>query len=344
MKKAFLILSCAALFTCGAKAQDAQTLFQQGKAMLEQFDKLAGAQLEAQVKNPGAPDETLGERTKLLLEGMALLQQALPLDSVKETDKNGEYKIDKKTGLPKVKTKYSKDIVPMLVNHVADVAGIGNAALQAEDWANSYKAFSAYGKILESPGMGLTPTDEARAEVGFFEGYSAYMLKDFANAFPALKRAVNLGYTANRVNDFKNSCVANIVQGFIDNKQIEEATTYIDALVASEPDNAFDQDIKGFIVEQDKGLAAALPYYEKAAELDPNFADAYLNIGRCLYQAAEDVINENPNATNAQLAPKLVPMYQKMLPIFQKVQQLEPDNNKAARFIEDINYKLDLLK
>ncbi len=344
MKKVFLILSCVALLTCGAKAQDAQSLFMQGKAALEKFDKLAAAQIEAQMKTPGAPDLTLGERTQCLLEGMALLQQALPLDSVKETDKNGQYKIDKKTGLPKVKTKYSKDIVPLLVNHIADVANIGNAALQAEDWANSYKAFSAYAKILEAPGMGLTPTDAARAEVGFFEGYSAYQLKDFANAFPALKRAIDLGYTENRVDAFKNSCVANIVQGFVDNKQMAEANSYIDGLVASEPTNAFNQDIKGFIVEQDKGLAAALPYYEKAAELDPNFADAYLNIGRCLYQAAEDVINANPNATNAQLAPKLVPMYQKMLPIFQKVQQLEPDNTKASRFIEDINYKLDLLK
>ncbi len=344
MKKAFLILSCVALFAGAAKAQDAQSLFLQGKAALEKFDKLAEEQLKAQVQNPGAPDATLGERTQYLLEGMALLQQALPLDSVKETDKHGQYKIDKKTGLPKIKTKFSKDIVPLLVNHVTDVASIGNAALQAEDWTNSYKAFSAYAKILEAPSMGLTPTKEARAEVGFFEGYSAYMLKDYENAFAALKRAVDLGYTENKAPDFKNSCVANIVQRYIDDKKIADAHTYIDGLIASEPTNAFNQDIKGFVTEQDKGMAAALPFYEKAAELDPNFADAYLNIGRCMYKAAQDVIDNNPNATDKDLAPKLVPMYEKMLPIFEKVKSLDAENTQAGRFIDDIKYKLELLK
>lgn len=316
----------------------------QGKAALEKFDQMAADQMKAKMQNPDAPDATLAERTDLLLNGMALLQQALPLDSVKETDKNGEYKIDKKTGLPKIKTKFSKEIVPLLVSHVTDVATAGNAALQSSDWTSAYKAFGAYSKILEAPNLGLTPTAEARAEVGFFEGYSAYMLKDFAGAYPALKRAMALGYTENQVGDFKNSCVANMVQKFIDDKNFEGANAMIDEIVAGEANNAFNHDIKGFVVEQEKGMAAALPYYQKAAEIDPNFADAQLNIGRCLYKAAEDIIEANPNSTNAQLAPKLVPLYKDMLPVFEKVMTLDPSNTQAPRFIEDINYKLELLK
>jgi len=344
MKKTVLMLACAACFAGAAVAQDAASLFQQGKAALEKFDQMSADQIKAKMQNPNAPDATLAERTDLLLNGMALLQQALPLDSVKETNKDGSYKIDKKTGRPKIKTKYSKDIVPLLKNHVGDVATAGNTALQASDWATCYKAFSAYSKILEAPNMELTPTPEARAEAGFFEGYSAYMLKDYAGAFPALKRAVDLGYKENQVVDFKNSCVANMIQTLIDAKKFDDANSLIDGLVNMEPQNAFNQDIKGFVVEQEKGMKEALPFYKKSAELDPNFADAQLNIGRCMYKEAEDIIDANPNATNAQLAPKLVPLYKQMLPVFEKVMTLDPNNKQATRFIEDIKYKLDLLK
>lgn len=84
----------------------------------------------------------------------------------------------------------------------------------------------------------------------------------------------------------------------------------------------------------------------KAVELDKTFANGFYDLGRVLYAKADKIIEENPSATNTQLAPKLLPIYDKALPLFKKAQELDPDGSKtqAKRFIEDLEYKLEILR
>ena len=150
MKKMFLLLACASMMATSAMAQmslvkevakaagsnkveelqsalqaiqpalnnpesikDAQTWFVAGKAAFGLFDQLqAHKQLGQEV------DATL--MGKVLMDGFSYLQTALPLDSVKEMNKDGSFKLDS-NGHVKVKTKYSKDINAMLAGHINDV-------------------------------------------------------------------------------------------------------------------------------------------------------------------------------------------------------------------------------
>lgn len=77
---------------------------------------------------------------------------ALPLDSVKQTNKDGSFKLDKKTGLPKIKTEYSKDIAGILVGHHVDFNRVGSDLYNLKKYKEAYDAWGAY---LELPTMGI---------------------------------------------------------------------------------------------------------------------------------------------------------------------------------------------
>lgn len=346
MKKIFLFVACASLMVMGIQAQTAEELFKAGKAEFDNYDKLFGEYTLTHGQNPDAPDPTIKERATALMNGFELLQKALPLDTIIEKNKDGSPKIDKKTGEPKFKTKYSKDIVALLSGHISDVLNVGNAGLMGNDFATSYKAFKFFNSLIGTPLTEGVQFEEATlADVAFYEGYSAYQLKDYDAAYNAFLKAIGKGYTENQVVDFKNSCLANLIQGYCDNKNYDEATAYIDKAIVGFPKDALLYDMKGFIIEQKDGLLAAEGAYRKASEIDETFPNGFFDLGRVIYEKAEKIIEENPKATNAELAPKLVPLYNEALPLFKKANELDPKSEKtqSKRFIEDIEYKLELL-
>ena len=294
--------------------------------------------------------EMMGEA---LNAGFEAMFKALPLDSVKETNKDGSFKLDK-NGMPKVKTKYSKDIIAALIPHIADMGNLGNTYLnlaqtsqKAEDWANAAKAYGNYCEVVTSPfakAQNISLPDSTIAELKFFQGYAFYNAKDFANAYPALAQACKLGYTDNQVDAYATSALANLVQGFLDKKDYASAYSYIDAAIARDGDNATLYDMKGFTAELEKDIDAAIPFYQKAVEIDGNYAQGFYDLGRCYYLQAQAIIDADPNATNAQLKEKLMPIYNKALPLLEKAGQLNADDAaKAKRVIDDIKYKMELM-
>ncbi|MBR3100814.1 MAG: hypothetical protein IKH19_03555 [Muribaculaceae bacterium] len=325
-------------FTNPETANDAQTWFLAGKAAFGLYDKLfANKSLGQQV------DAALME--KALTQGFEYLQKALPLDSVKETNKDGSFKLDK-DGTPKIKTKFSKDIIPLLTGHITDIAQIGNDALGAENWATAASAFGKYADIASSPfakAQGIQVADSIMGQVRFFQGYSQYNLKDFLNAYNSFNMARKLGYTENNIVDFATSSLANHVQSFIDKQDYAGANAFVDNALSGEQNNATLWDIKGFVTELVTGINDALPFYKKSTELDANYANGFFDAGRCLYLQANQIIEDNPSATNAQLKDKLVPIYSEALPYLEKAVALDANNIKAQQVIDDIKYKLELM-
>ncbi|MBR5085884.1 MAG: hypothetical protein IKX31_02615 [Muribaculaceae bacterium] len=346
MKKIFLFVAIASFMVMGVKAQTAEELFKAGKAEFDKYDKLFGEYTLTHGQNPDAPDATIGERAAALMNGFELLQKALQLDTIIEYNKDGSPKIDKKTGQPKFKIKYSKDIVSLLSGHINDVLNVGNAGLMSNDFNTSFKAFYFFNSLI---GTSLTQGVEFDAstlgDVAFYQGYSAYQLKDFEGAYNAFKKAIAIGYTENQVVDFKNSCLANLIQNYCDNKQYDDADAYIEKAIAEDPNDALLYDIKGFVIEQQHGVLAAEEAFRKATEIDQTFPNGFFDLGRVIYQKAENVIENNPKATNAELKSLLVPLYNEALPLFKKAHELDPNSEKtqSKRFIEDIEYKLEIL-
>ncbi|MBR1475424.1 MAG: hypothetical protein IJ613_07620 [Muribaculaceae bacterium] len=327
----------------------AQTWYTAGRLAFKLFDQMQA--MKAVGQDGGMIDANMmGEA---LNAGFDAMFKALPLDSVKETNKDGSFKLDK-NGNPKIKTKYSKDIIAALIPHIADMGNLGNTYLnaaqqsqKAEDWLNAAKAYGNYCDVLTSPfakEQNINQPDSTIAELKFFQGYSYYNAKDYKNAYPILAQACKLGYTDNQVDAYATSALANLVQGFLDNKDYASAYNYIDAAIARDGDNATLYDMKGFTAELEKGIDAAVPFYQKAVEADANYAQGYYDLGRCYYLQAQAIIDENPNANNAQLKEKIMPIYNKALPLLEKASQLNADDAaKSKRVIDDIKYKMELM-
>jgi tetratricopeptide (TPR) repeat protein len=111
----------------------------------------------------------------------------------------------------------------------------------------------------------------------------------------------------------------------------------------ADPKNGTLHDILGFTTELKDGVDAALPFYRKATEVDPTYANAFFDVGRCLYLQAQKIIDDNPNATNKELVPKIKPIYDEAIPFLEKASQLNPDDTKAKNVLDDILYKFEVM-
>ena len=325
-------------FTNPESANDVLTWFTAGKAAFGLYDELY------KVKLLGQPvDDNM--MSQALAAAYEYYQTALPLDSVVEVDKNGAPKLNK-DGSKKIKTKYSKDIIGALTSHMGDIANAGNIFLQASDWENAAAAFGNYADIATSAfaiANNLVPADSTLSQVRFFQGSSQYQTQNFAGAYDSFTKARKLGYTENNIVDFQTSALANLVQGMLNDNEYDKANNFIDNALKADPMNGTLHDIKGFTVELQNGVDAALPFYRKAVEVDPTYANAFFDVGRCLYLQAQKIIDDNPNATNKELVPKLKPIYDEAIPYLKKASELNPDDTKAKNVLDDILYKFEVM-
>jgi len=328
-------------FTNPESANDVLTWYTAGKAAFSLFDSMYGA------KSLGQPvDENM--MNEMLSAGYSFYFKALPLDSIVE--------MDKKTGMPKlnsdgtkkVKTKYSKEIEGVLSAHMGDIANAGNIYLQNSDWEKAADAFGDFAEIAKSDFAvknGVEAADSTISQVRFFEGYSLYQIQKYAEAYDSFTKARKLGYTDNNIVDFQTSSLANMVQGMLDKNEFDKANNFIDNALKADPMNATLHDIKGFTVELKDGVDAALPFYRKATEVDATYANAFFDVGRCLYLQAQKIIDDNPNATNKELVPKIKPIYDEAIPFLEKAVSLNtnPDDKKAKNVLDDILYKFEVM-
>jgi len=319
-------------------ANDVLTWYTAGKAAFGLYDTMFGA------KSLGQPvdDNMMNE---VLSAAYEYYQNALPLDSVVEVDKNGAPKLNK-DGSKKIKTKYSKDIIGALTAHMGDIANAGNIYLQANDWVNAANAYGNYADIARAPfaiANGVAPADSVLSQVRFFQAYSQYQAKDFAHAYENFTKARKMGYTADNIVEFQTSSLANMVQTMLDANEYDKAMNFIQNALNADPKNAILHDIMGFTMELKDGIEAALPFYRHAAEVDPTYANAFFDVGRCLYLQAQKIIDDNPSATTKDLVPKLKPIYDEALPFLRKAIELDPDNTKPKSVLDDILYKFEMM-
>ena len=319
-------------------ANDVLTYFTYGKAAFGLYDEMYKMKLMQQPVDDDMMNELLSSAYECYME-------ALPLDSVPELDKNGAPKLNK-DGSKKIKTKYSKEIIGALTSHMGDIANAGNVYLQASNWEKAAASFGNYANIASSAfaiANGVAAPDSTLSQVRFFEGYSLYQIQKFAEAYDAFSKARKLGYTDNNIVDFQTSSLANMVQGMLDKNEYDKAFAFIDNALKADPMNGTLHDILGFTTELKDGVDAALPFYRKATEVDPNYANAFFDVGRCLYLQAQKIIDDNPNATNKELVPKIKPIYDEAIPFLEKATQLNPDDSKAKNVLDDILYKFEVM-
>ena len=342
MKKTILLLACASMLAGSAYAQsEVESLYKSGKEAFAAYDKDFA---KTQLSQPVDTAAMLGN----LMKGFKDFEAALPLDSVKTN------KIDKKTGLPKVKTKYSKEMVALMAGHIGDLTAAGNMYYTSKQYAEGAYAFGRYCELIQSPMAKANnvqvPADTILGQIRFFEGLCDYYIPDYKKAFTAFDNALKLGYTGKEYNlniaDYKADCFSKMLQPLLDAKEFDKAYAAVDKAIAAEPNNSAYYYMKGALYASDstKNVDDAIAMYKKSVELNPKNADANFNVGYYLWKKGQEAINAAPaNATNDQIAPQVVPVYKEALPYLQKALEINPEYPSVKAVIENINYGLGIL-
>ena len=404
MKKLVLILVCAALATGSAYAQnklvdevksDIGSMNANSSTFKNARGKIKAALTNEETKNSalawfiagksgyGFYDKCMGEKAigkqvddkdmcVALLEGYEYFMKALELDKVPELEKDGTPKVDKKTGAPKFKTKYTKDIISLVAGHVNDFMNAGNGFYDAKDYANAAKAWGVFCDFENAEYLGkFRPEfpDSTYAQIRFYQGVSAWQAEDLKGALKAFEQARQKGYKDKDVYDYSMSVAAGIpnnddavvaiakeayplfgkkdntyvriiVNDLLNKEKYDEANKVIDQTIAENPNNEEYLDLKGVLLEQQNKIDEAIEYFKKAVDANPEYAKGNFDLGRMYFNKAVKVQEENPTLNSAQLKAKTEPFYRQALPYLEKCHAIDKDNSDCKRALSNIYYQL----
>ena len=134
---------------------------------------------------------------------------ALKLDTIHVLDKNRQPVIDKKTKRPKVRTKYSKDVVNRLVEHHDNYRMAGSELYNIKDWEGAYTVWDYYCQMAaRSDDPRWIKPDSIVAEVRYYQGIAAWQKTDTIDAVRLLSIARHGGYNRKEAYDYALVCLS----------------------------------------------------------------------------------------------------------------------------------------
>ena len=303
-----------------------------------------------------------------LLDAYDYSLNALKLDTIHILDNKGNPVIDKKTQRPKVKTKYSKDVVNRLVEHHDAYRIVGSELYNIKDWDGAYKAWEYYCRMAaRTDDNRWAKPDSLVAEVRYYQGITAWQKTDTIDAIRLFSMARHMGYNHKEAYDYALVCLSDLgndaevvklaweaflkfgtadpqyirilINDFISREDYSGANGLIDD--AMEADSLDDElyNLKGLVVENQSDIFEAFPYYQRCIELNDSNALGQFNVGRYFYNKAMEV-RQNSRLYGKQLANLVNPMYREALPYLEKSYALNPNNPDLINALRDIYYKL----
>lgn len=351
-------------FTNPETKDDARTWYVAGKTEFGAYDNLLGKlQLRQEVNKL--------DMANAMLDGYKYFMTALPLDSVVELNKDGSPKLDKK-GNKKIKTKYSKDIVSLIVGHHNDFNVAGSYFYDAKEYGKAYEAWGIYCDITESPmakANKLVVADTIVGETRFYQAIAAWQGENYKAAIEAFAKARAKGYVKKEAFDYAMACAASdqnneaiiaiareayplygkqdtqyisiMINDLINNSKFAEATALLDEAIAANPTNAEFYDVKGSLFENQGDADKALEFFLKSIELNPDYAKGHFDVGRYYYNKALEARkkandlkgNEYQNAIENNVKP----LYLQALPHLEKAYEKADD---IADFKNDVRHAL----
>ena len=208
---------------------------------------------------------------------------ALHLDTIHILDKKGQPVIDKKTKLPKVKTKYSKDVVNRMVEHHDSYRIVGSELYNVKDWDGAYKAWEYYCLMASrTDDYRWKKADSIVAEVRYYQGIAAWQMADTVDAVRLFGVARNLGYYHKEAYDYALVCLSDmgnerevvrlaweaylkfgtgdpqyiriLINDFITRQDYSGANDLIDEALSANPNDDELFNLKGLIVESQEDI------------------------------------------------------------------------------------------
>lgn len=303
-----------------------------------------------------------------LLDAYDYSLSALKLDTIHVLDKKGNPVIDKKTQRPKVRTKYSKEVVNRLVEHHDNYRIVGSELYNVKDWDGAYKAWEDYCLMSMRTDDPRWPVpDSLVAEVRYYQGIAAWQKADTIDAIRLFSIARHMGFDRKEAFDYALVCLSGLgndaevvklaweaflkfgttdpqyirilINDFISREDYSGANDLIDeAMEANQQDDEL-LNLKGLIVENQQDIYEAFPFYQRCIELNDSNALGQFNVGRYFYNKAQET-RRNSSLYGKKLAALVNPIYREALPYLEKSYTLNPNNQDLINALRDIYYKL----
>ena len=122
---------------------------------------------------------------------------------------------------------------------------------------------------------------------------------------------------------------ANLVDYYSSSNQPEKAMEFADGMLAKDPNNKLYLYVKAYLYHNMKDYDKALDFYKKTIEVDPQYAEAYSNLGLVLLMKAQDFADQSTTDVNdpkyAQAQATIKKFYEEAKPNYEKARELKPD-------------------
>ena len=122
---------------------------------------------------------------------------------------------------------------------------------------------------------------------------------------------------------------ANLVDYYNTSNQASKAMEFADKMLTNDPNNKLYLYVKAYLYHNMKEYDNAIEYYKKAIAADPEYAEAYSNVGLVYLMKAQDYADKattdinDPKYAEAQAAVKK--FYEEAKPFYEKARALKPD-------------------
>lgn len=316
----------------------------------------------------------VGKKVDIKAMGHALLDaydyglKSLALDTIPVLDKKGNPVIDKKTKRPKVKTRFSKEVIGRLLDYHDNYRIIGSELYNVKDWDGAYKAWDDYCQMAaRTDNPRWIKPDSIVAEVRYYQGIAAWQRADTIDAVRLFSIARHSGYKHKEAYDYALVCLSDLgneaevvklaweaflkfgtsdpqyirilINDFLAREDFSGANDLIDDALEAKPNDDELLNLKGLIIENQEDIYQAFPYYQRCIELNDSNASGLFNVGRYFYNKAMET-RQNSMLTGKKLANLVNPIYREALPYLEKSYAINPRNVDVRNALRDIYYKL----
>lgn len=248
-----------------------------------------------------------------------------------------------------------------------------------EDYAKAYEFFDSYFTLAGHDALKNKVAEDAsfqqyKTEFAYFPALAAYNLEQWENSLKYSLIAQDdsvygemateficecygfMGDSVQWLESLKNGLIKYPTVEYYYNKllnyysvknDMSEMEEFVRGMVEIDPEKPYNYYVLGYIAQQKKDYEEAVKQYQTAIDKDEDLADAYNNLGLCIISQATDFIDSksNLNYRSAEYKKALAQekeYYQKALPYFTKLRELEPGSIKKWGVpLYTIYYKLD---
>lgn len=256
-----------------------------------------------------------------LIDSYDNMMQSLRLDTVYQRDRVGDIKKNK-NGTPRFSTKYSKRIMKNLYGRIIDFSSAGGELFIASDWDGAYRAWDIYCNLAKSPLAAQYKVNEPDTVVGYYryyQGLAAHQNQKYREAIAQFGKAQSLGYIKKGMYDTWIEAAAKLqdttemvavataanerygnrttqylrilINDCLGRKEYITAASLLNVALEKDPENAEYYDLMGQIVERVNNITDAMPYYQKAVDIDPDYALGQFNLGNAIYRKTQLIDN-----------------------------------------------------